>query len=484
MNARRFDEYIERLVAAVGHADRAEPLRAYCTGLLLPGERKSVEPMAARIAPGKVRQQHQSMHHFVAAAPWDDEAVLAVSREVGREALDRHGGVEGWVVDDTGWPKKGKYSVGVARQYCGQVGKKENSQVAVSLSLVNTQASVPIAFRLYLPQAWAEDEARRARVGVPPQVKFATQPALSLQQIEAALSAGVEKAPVLADAGYGNDTAYRERLTELGLRYAVGIHSTTTVWGPGRGPLPPKPGSGRGQKPTRLRRDEAHQPLTVRALALELPPSAYRIVRWREGTHTVLRSRFAAVRVVAAHEDGKRSQPRAAEWLLIEWPTGEAEPTKYFLSTLPPRTSLKRLVRTVKLRWRIERDYQELKQALGLNQYEGRGWRGFHHHATLTIAAYTFLVAERSRFSPSGVGTCPPLPAPALPEGFRPRGAPDPTRTPHPHLDCYAAHPVDPRPDPASTPLSLLPAAQCSATNPRDGDASAGTWAVNGMYFL
>jgi SRSO17 transposase len=459
-SAQRFDEYIDRLAVAVGHADRAEPLRAYCTGLLLPGERKSVEPMAARLAPATVRRQHQSMHHFVAAAPWDDAALLAVTREAGLEALARHGALEGWVVDDTGWPKKGQHSVGVARQYCGQIGKKENCQVAVSLSLVNTNASVPIAFRLYLPEAWAEDQARRARVEVPVEVEFATKPELSLRQLEAALSAGVPKAPLVADAGYGNETAYRERLTALGVQYAVGIHSTTTVWAPGSDPLPPKPWSGRGRRPTRLRRAAEHPPVTVRALALSLPTSAYRPLSWREGRHHRLRSRFAAVRVRAAHEDWKRSAPRAEEWLLIEWPAGEAEPSKYFLSTLPPRTSLKRLVRTVKLRWRTERDYQELKQELGLSQYEGRGWRGFHHHATLTIAAYTFLVAERSRFSPAGGGTRSPLPALALPTGFRARGTPDPTRTAQPHLDCHAAHPLDCRLSQAPAALSLLPAAQ------------------------
>jgi SRSO17 transposase len=475
----RFDQYIERLAGAIGHTDRVEPLRAYCTGLLLPGERKSVEPMAARLEPGKVRSKHQSLHHFVAAAPWDDEAVLAVTRDYGLAALERHGGVEGWLVDDTGSPKKGTHSVGVARQYCGQLGKRENCQVVVTLSLANASASVPIALRLYLPEAWVEDAERRQQVGVPEAVVFATKPALSLQQIEAALAAGVPRAPVIADAGYGNDTAYRDRLTALGVVYAVGVQPTTTVWAPGSGPLPPTPWSGRGRPPTRLRRDEAHQPLAVRELALALPKDAYRTVTWGEGTQVPLRSRFAAVRVIAAHQDDQRTHPRAAQWVLIEWPPGEPEPTKYYLSTLPPRTALKKLVRIVKLRWRIERDYEELKQEIGLNHYEGRGWRGFHHHATLSIAAYTFLVAERGLFPPSGAGGRPAFPTAALPDGFRPRGAPTPTRAAPPNLDCDNAHAPGRRLGQAPAPLSLLPAGRGSTTIKSSFAAAAGSGALS-----
>jgi SRSO17 transposase len=475
----RFDQYIDLLAAAVGHADRVAPLRAYCTGLLLPGERKSVEPMAARLAPAQVRRMHQSMHHLVAEAPWEDEAVLAVTREYGLAALERHGGVEGWLVDDTGWPKKGTHSVGVARQYCGQLGKKENCQVAVSLSLANASASVPIAWRLYLPEGWAEDGERRAVAGVPAEVVFETKPALSLQQIEAALAAGVPTAPVIADAGYGNETAYRDQLTAWGVPYAVGVQATTTVWAPGTAPLPPAAWSGRGCRPRRLRRDEAHQPVAVRPLALNLPTSAYRTVTWREGTRAPLRSRVAAVRCRAAHQDWARSEPRAEEWLLIEWPNGEAEPTKYFLSTLPQRSSLKHLVKTVKLRWRIERDYEELKQELGLSHYEGRGWRGLHHHATLTIAAYTFLVAERSLFSPSGVGTRPAFHTPTVPDGFRPRGASDSTGTAHADLASDPAHPVDRGLDPAPAALSVLPTACVSTTIQHRFTATAGAGSLN-----
>jgi SRSO17 transposase len=454
----RFAQYVEKLTTVIGHADRAEPLRAYCTGLLLPGGRKSVEPMAARIEPGNVRSRHQSLHHFIAEAPWSDAAVLEVVRDSVLPVLARHGGIAGWLVDDSGLPKKGKHSVGVARQYCGQLGKQENCQVAVSLSAATASASLPLAFQLYLPEGWAQDRARRRKGRIPAGVTFQTKPELALAQIEAAVAAGVPVAPVIADCGYGHETEFRERVTELGLRYAVGVQKTTTVWPPGRGPLPPAPWKGNGRPPTRLRRDAQHQPAAVAELARSLPPQAWRAVRWREGTRATLQSRFAAVRVRAAHRDDNRAQVRDEEWLLIEWPEGEKEPTKYFLSTLPKRTTLKQLVATVKLRWRIERDYEDLKQEIGLGHYEGRGWRGFHHHATLCIAAYAFLVAERGRFSPGGVGGRPRFTRPRVPRGFRPRGAPVPARTAQPDLDRHRPHALTPRSRPRAAPLPLLPA--------------------------
>ena len=231
-------------------------------------------------------------------------------------------------------------------------------------------------------------------------------------------------APVLADAAYGNDTAFRDGITELGLLYAVGIQSSVSVWAPGQAPLPKRKWKGIGRPTKLLRRDARHAPLSVRELAMSLPLSAWKIVGWREGTRKTLRSRFAALRIRPAHRDDWRSEPRAEEWLLIEWPSVEAEPTKYWLSTLPENMKLRDLVRLAKHRWIVERDYQELKQELGLGHYEGRGWRGFHHHATLCIAAYGFLVAERSRFSPSARAGHLDLPVAGRPRHFRPRGSP------------------------------------------------------------
>lgn len=423
----RFAAYVEAITSALGHADRAAPFRSYCAGLLLPGDRKSVEPMAARVQPGRVQAAHQSLHHFVAKSDWSDDAVLAAVRARVLPIIEQRGPIRAFIIDDTGMPKKGKHSVGVARQYCGQLGKQDNCQVAVSLSAANDHASLPIAYRLYLPHEWVDDPDRRAQAGVPGDVVFQTKPQIALDQLRAARAAGIDAAVVLADAGYGNDTDFRDGITGIGLAYAVGIQSTTSLWPPGMEPLPPKPWSGRGRPTSAIRRDTAHQPISARQLALDLPKKAWRRVTWREGTNTKLASRFAAVRVRPAHRDYQRATPRPEEWCLIEWPAGEAEPTKYFLSTLPPNIGRRALVNATKLRWRIERDYQDLKQELGLGHYEGRGWRGFHHHATLCIAAYGFLLSERGAIPPSGPRDTLRIQEPRLPEGYRPRGSPHQT---------------------------------------------------------
>ena len=322
----RFATYVEGLSKALGHADRIAPLKAYCTGLILPGERKSVEPMAARVEPGRVQAAHQSLHHFVAKADWSDEAVLAMVRAEVLPAIERQGPIRAWIVDDTGFPKKGVHSVGVARQYCGQLGKQDNCQIAVSLSVANDHASLPVAWRLYLPEGWANDPARRDKAGVPEDVVFRTKPEIALDQIRTALSAGVPSGVVLADAGYGVDTAFRTGLTAIGLSYIVGIQSSTSLWSAGMGPLPPKAWSGRGRPPSLVRRDPEHKPVSARQLAQTLPESMWRSVTWREGTKGPLTSRFAAVRVRPAHRDYWRSAPRPEEWFLIEWPKGESEP--------------------------------------------------------------------------------------------------------------------------------------------------------------
>jgi SRSO17 transposase len=419
----RFAVYLDTIAAVLGHASRAAAARAYCTGLLLPGERKSIEPMAARIEPGRVQAKHQSLHHVVAKAEWDDAALLRAVRERVLPAVERHGPVRYWMVDDTAFPKQGEHSVGVARQYCGQLGKQEHCQVAVSLSVANDRASLPIAWRLYLPEAWAADPQRRAKAGVPEEIGFETKTAIALGQLRQARDEGVPVGTVLGDAGYGDECDFRVGVAELDLRYVLGIRSATSVWPPGQAPLPPAPWSGRGRPPTRLRRSPEHQPVSVKDLAASLPPRAWRNVTWREGSQAELSSRFAALRVRPAHRDQKRSEPWPEEWLLIEWPEGAEEPAKYWLSNLPPRTALRDLVHTAKARWLIEHDYQELKQEIGLGHYEGRGWRGFHHHASLSIAAYGFLVAERCLFPPQARFTRRRLKAPAPPKGFQPRGA-------------------------------------------------------------
>ena len=426
---KRFAAYLDSLAKAAGHLDRADPLKNYCKGLLLPGERKSVEPMAARLAPENVRRMHQSLHHLVADAPWSDEEMLRCVRGYALAAMRKQEPVIAWIIDDTGFPKKGKESVGVARQYCGQLGKPDNCRVAVSLSVSTATFSVPVAYRLYLPESWIKDDPRRKKTGVPEAIQFQTKLEIALDQIRQAVESEVARGVVLADAAYGMDGQFRAGLRALQLEYAVGVQSSMSVWGPGKQPLPAKPQDKKRGRPAKLlRRDEDHQPVSSKQLALALPETAWKEISWREGSKK-LGSRFAAVRVRPAHRDYKQSEPNPEEWLLIEWPKGAEEPTKYWLSNLPAATERHDLVRIAKHRWIVERDYEELKQELGLGHFEGRGWRGFHHHATLCIAAYGFLIAERSLFSPSvRVGQIQ-LPVPKVPAKFHPRGASGSLRT-------------------------------------------------------
>src|SRR3954451_17606799 len=399
----RFQAYISALSEEIGHADRIDPLRRYCTGLLLPGERKSIEPMAARLDPRHVQATHQSLHHFVAKAPWDDAAVLTAVREQVLPALTRHGPITAWILDDTGFPKKGTHSVGVARQYCGQLGKQDNCQVAVSLSLANDGGSLPVAFDLYLPEEWIRSAAPR---------RGSRKPWLFGPSRRSRWSRSDVRWPA-ARCRAGRCRLWRRfrtALSAVSLSYVLGVQSTLGVWPPGS--LPPKPGKGRQLQ----RRDAEPQPVSTKDLAVTLPPGAWQTVNWRAGSRGDLSGRFAALRVRPSHRDYCRAEPHPEEWLLIEWPEGDTEPSQYWLSTLPASTALVDLVHTAKLRWRIERDYQDLKQELGLDHYEGRGWRGFHHHATLCIAAYGFLVSERSLFPPQEHFR---RSAPALPPGPR-----------------------------------------------------------------
>jgi SRSO17 transposase len=413
-----FDHYLEHLAAALGHVDRIGPMKEYCTGLMLPVQRKSVEPLAAQLDPWHVSAKHQSLLHFVGQSDWSDQAMLNQVRAWVQPLMAREAPHWFWIVDDTGIPKKGNHSVGVGRQYCGQTGKQDNCQVAVTLSLATESASIPIAWRLYLPQAWSEDEQRRWEAGVPESISFATKPQIALEQIWDAKAAGVPVGTVVGDAAYGNECAFREELDAMELEYVVGIGPATTVWGPGSGPLPPKPYRGRGTRPARLQRGPGHEPISVKDLALALPAKAWSEVTWREGTNAVLSSRFARLRVRPAHRDYLRSQPHPEAWLLIEWPKDKDEPVKYWLSNLSADVSMQELVSIAKMRWRIERDYEELKQEFGLGHYEGRGWRGFHHHASMCVAAYGFLLEQRLRKKkPAQRKTL------TLPEGFRPRGA-------------------------------------------------------------
>ena len=396
----RFSAYLGSLASVVGHAARVGPMRDYCTGLLLPCERKSVEPMAAATAPAHTSAQHQSLLHFVAKGEWSDEKMLAKVRDLVLPKIEQHGPIEAWIIDDTGFPKHGSHSVGVSHQYCGQVGKQTNCQVAVSLSVANHHASLPVAYRLYLPQSWAIDDERRKKAGVPDNIDFATKPKIALQQIEWACEAGIPRGVVLMDAAYGIDLSFRTRMSALELTYSVAVRGVTLV-----------------------RKAAAQaEPMTADKLAKTLPKQGWRTITWRDGTNTPLTSRFQRVRVHAAGEGATGEEPE--EWLLIEWPEGEKEPTKFWLSTLSEKMHLGRMIDITMMRWRIERDYHDLKQEVGLGHFEGRGWRGFHHHATMCIAAYGFLVSERGAFPPWETRSPDLFKEFAIPEGYRPRGSP------------------------------------------------------------
>ncbi len=408
----RFLAYVEGLASVIGHADRVDPLRDYCVGLMLPCERKSVEPMAAVTAPARTAAQHQSLLHFVGEAAWSDEKVLAKVREMVLPEIERHGPIEAWIIDDTGFPKKGKHSVGVARQYCGQLGKQDNCQVAVSLSIANRHASLPVSYRLYLPEEWASNQVRRDKAGVPEDIGFQTKPEIALDQMRCGLRGRPSARRCVDGCGLWQSHELAQGDRRAGTTYVAGILPNTTVWAPGTRPLRAESWSGRGQPPKRMRRDAKHKPLSVKQLAFGF--AQRRLAKdhlarrprpngFPRALHGCVYARPIAI-TISAHYPAKNG-------LLIEWPKGEKEPTKYWLSTLPADITFERLVDLAKLRWRIERDYQELKQELGLGHFEGRGWRGFHHHATLCIAAYGFLISERETISPSA-----PRPAALLPQ--------------------------------------------------------------------
>ncbi len=388
------ENYLTQLCDSLGHINRQSNFCDYVKGLLFVEGRKSVEPMAAALDPVNTRSRHQALHHFVADSPWSDQSILDKAFRWVDSALPESD-QRYWLVDDTGMPKKGSHSVGVSHQYCGQVGKTTNCQVAVSVSLATLTASIPVAWRLYLPKSWSQDRERCSAVGVPEEIEFATKGQIALEQLRQCCERDIPRGIVLADAGYGNDHGFREGLDELDLSYIVGIKGNTTAWAEGVKPAKYKTTISKGHKRKYIQYTKGHRPESVKDIAMALKDSAWYCIQWREGTNDTLEGRFAAVRVRVAHRDHLRSTLRAEQWLLIEWPENEKEPTKYWLSNLQKSITLKHFVYTAKMRWHIERDYQELKDELGLNHYEGRNWRGFHHHATLCIAAYAYLVAQR-----------------------------------------------------------------------------------------
>ncbi len=377
-------EFAEEMYAPLVRCDQRAKAEQYVRGLLLEGRRKSIQPMAARLADG----DEQGLQQFITDSPWEDRPVRRrLARRVTAEIEP-----DGWVIDDTGLPKDGRFSPGVARQYCGALGKTANCQVIVSVNAVTDRASCPLDWRLFLPEEWDADEERRKRAKIPEEVRHREKWRLALDIIDELIAWGLARKVVQADGGYGDITAFRVGLEERELEYVVQVKGVTSAYPADAAPVTPRyRGRGRPPKPR-----YPEKPSSLRALVLAAGPDAAQTVTWREGDRGPLSSRFIALRVRPANDAQRDDGGVLPErWLLAEWPAGKDEPVKYWLSNLPADTPLVRLVHLAKLRWRIEHDYRELKQCLGLDHYEGRTYRGLHHHLTGVTVAHAFLTCCR-----------------------------------------------------------------------------------------
>jgi SRSO17 transposase len=389
---RRLGEYFSEIGVALGNKKRRESFALYAMGLLADGERKSIEPIAARACADETEADayHQRLHHFLTDSPWDDRAVRRVAARYAMTAMAERDPVEVWIIDDTGFLKQGVHSVGVQRQYTGSAGKIANCQIGVSLSVATRNEHVPIDFELYLPQTWTDDPERRREARIPDAVEFKTKIDLALDMVRRAIDDGVAPGVVLADSFYGDSGEFRGALRWLGLDYAVGVEGRTKVW----------------RLDKFLRRHG--EPLTALDYARTLGPRAFRRITWRDGTKKALGARFAMRRVVTIHDDGWSPSEREDLWLVMEWRDTEVEPTKFYLATLPRAMKRTQLVRLIMQRWRTERVYEDLKGELGLDHFEGRRFPGWHHHVSVALCCYAFVVAERvRRFPPSRRGESP-----------------------------------------------------------------------------
>lgn len=406
---RELTTFVDTVTTGLGRSERRTAMGQYITGLLLDGERKSIEPIAARLVDdaARIEAMRQRLQQCVVVSAWDEATVFArLAQLLDRELPE----VTAFVVDDTGFPKKGRHSVGVARQYSGTLGRTDNCQIATSLHLAGERGSGCIGMRLYLPESWTTDRRRCQAAGVPDSVPFAPKWQHALALLDAALAAGVRRHVVLGDAAFGEVTAFREALTARGLSYVLRVPRNLVVWPPDTRFAVPAGRNTTGRPRSTLRPTTPTAPLTLAALAATL---RHRRVTWRDGSRGQQASRFAAVRVHLAHRHAEGAGPGPEVWLLSEWPRGETAPTKYYLSSLPATTPLRTLVRFGKLRWRIERDYQELKGELGLDHFEGRTWAGFHHHVALCAAAHAFLARRRALFPPEHARVDPRRRAPS-----------------------------------------------------------------------
>jgi SRSO17 transposase len=393
-------EFAEEIYRPLARCDQRAKGEQYVRGLLLEGRRKSIQPMAARLPDG----DEEGLQHFICDSPWDDAPVRRrLARRMTAEIEP-----DGWVIDDTGLPKDGRLSPGVARQYCGALGKTANCQVIVSVNAVTDRASCPLDWRLFLPAEWDPDSERREKAKIPDEVRHREKWRLALDMLDELLEWGLERRVVQADGGYGDITAFRVGLEQRELRYVVQVKGSTSAHPADATPVTPAY-QGRG-RPPRPRYPEA--PSGLRDLVLAADAGAARPVSWREGDRGPLTSRFVCLRVRPANDAQRDDDGVLPErWLLAEWPAGKDEPVKYWLSNLPADTSLVALVQLAKLRWRIEHDYRELKQCLGLDHYEGRSYRGLHHHLTCVTVAHAFLTC--CRLARAGPAAARPQPAAA-----------------------------------------------------------------------
>ena len=388
---KRLEAFASKMLESLPYHKQSWWAQVYLRGLLLEGRRKSCQPMAERLPDG----DEQALQQFLNQSPWEWEPVREAITKKMSAAL---GGGGCWIVDDTGFPKQGRHSVGVARQYSGTLGKRGNCQIGVSISYATPKGAMPLKWALYLPKEWTDDRPRCERVGVPAQVQFQTKWQLALELIDRLLCWGVSPPEVMVvDAGYGSTTEFRQGLEARDLRYVAEVEHTLVAWTqPQRREAPVHRPGQRGRRGAPGYRNTV-RPQSLKTIALSLPDRAWRKVTWREGAKGKMSSRFARLRVQPAHgwPQGKEELP--VVWLLIEWAEEAKAPTKYWLSDLPEDTTQRTLVRWAKSRWAVEMNYREMKDHLGLDHFEGRGWAGWHHHVTMVLLAFAFVLSERLR---------------------------------------------------------------------------------------
>lgn len=394
---RELERFLSDMTDGMGRPERRRALSWYLTGLLLDGERKTLVSMAGRLVddPGEIEAMRQRLQQCISISDWADEAIR---RRIAKK-LEHEIGPEAFIVDDTGFPKKGRYSVGVARQYSGTLGRVDNCQLATSLHVATDNASGCIGMRLYLPEEWASDIKRRRSVGVPDDVVFKRKWQLAIELLDEALEWELKPRVTLADSGYGDSTEFRDALEERHCEYLVGISGNHTAWPPGSRPRAPERKPGQTGRPRSRYRDGNREPKTLSELGKSLTFRQYKCSDGKGGRKS---GRFAFARVQLAERRAKGRPPSAEQWLIVEHRPGNNE-YKFYISNLPNTTTRSELVRFVKLRWRVERDYQEMKGHVGLDHFEGRTWRGFHHHVTLCAVAHAFLAIQRRLFPPEEV---------------------------------------------------------------------------------